>query len=496
MENQEYTIEDLAAEVGIEVQHSTTDIQIAESATRLGIELEDYHGEIQKQLIQEGVVSFPPPEPLEPWEKMSYALMARVCEAADNECTLTEEMLQEIADREEFLLECGFQLDENGNIIQENSDIDVDDLHVMKLLNEACGDDGENATVESLKLFVEDFNKRVKFDYEQLGNIDTWKLQSATETYKTGKGICHDQSLALFDYLKEQNDLNMTEYGQLFFVEFKNGSNVGGQTHTLCWVLIDGKYYSIDSCFFHGVRGPYATTKEMELAIVEMLNKEGGDTENFNGIVVSYDRGNYKVGMTLAEYVESWNGLGKTHNRKYNGDGHINYSKGQTFYESCNVLFNSSEAEAIASTMNFNADYGDTFFSESDTVIQEAYAPKGIWLHPDFKKQLSDETEMTRADINNLKVELWQYLVQFKRPAGAGPLTGTDGAFKYRSSDYMSNQGKRGGIRVIHTYIGSQSKIVLLMLFPKSRVDENLTHGEKVWCCREIKKLKNMEVLI
>jgi hypothetical protein len=99
-----------------------TDIerQIVEQATKLGIKLEDRYAEIQEQLIQEGAITMPPPEPLDPETKATYALMARVCEAADRDEVLTEEMLQQIADCEDFLIECGFQLDENGNIIDDS----------------------------------------------------------------------------------------------------------------------------------------------------------------------------------------------------------------------------------------------------------------------------------------------------------------------------------------------------------------------------------------
>lgn len=128
-----------------------------------------------------------------------------------------------------------------------------------------------------------------------------WKLRAPSVVEYKKIGNCHDQSLFLYSVLKEQG----YDCGQLFFIEYNKGDDVGGKTHTLTYVKQNGKYlwleHAWDGCT--GVNGPYASLDALKNEVHNKWKKSSDGS--FNDIMFA-TVSNYQVGMDLAEYVSSW----------------------------------------------------------------------------------------------------------------------------------------------------------------------------------------------
>lgn len=137
----------------------------------------------------------------------------------------------------------------------------------------------------------------IKYD----DNDTKWKLKSPSELEKTKIGNCHDQSLFLYNIMKERG----YDCGQLFFIEFNTGDDVGGKTHTLTWIKEGGKYYWLEHAWdkFIGVNGPYDSLEAIKNDVHTKWEKTSdGSFEDIMFATVS----NYQIGMDMAEYVSSW----------------------------------------------------------------------------------------------------------------------------------------------------------------------------------------------
>ena len=135
-------------------------------------------------------------------------------------------------------------------------------------------------------------------------DIRGWKLKSASELYSIREGICHDQSLFIDVILR----LLQIEHGQLFFIEYSKNNPIGGNTHTLSWYKQDGKIYWLENAWEDqaGIHGPYKSIDELKYAILEIYNTDTDINSNkYDGIVFGEDN-KYELGMSLGEYVESW----------------------------------------------------------------------------------------------------------------------------------------------------------------------------------------------
>ena len=114
-----------------------------------------------------------------------------------------------------------------------------------------------------------------------------WRLQSPAETFQNRAGNCHDQSL-LLSYLFNDNGIPS---GQLFFIEFRHGSNEGGMTHTLTWVRIpqeEDHLYWIETAWADcaGIHGPYDTFNDLRQDVFQHYAKtKGKDEHHFDGIM-------------------------------------------------------------------------------------------------------------------------------------------------------------------------------------------------------------------
>ncbi|MCM1232965.1 MAG: hypothetical protein NC489_22800 [Ruminococcus flavefaciens] len=132
-----------------------------------------------------------------------------------------------------------------------------------------------------------------------------WHLKTAAELYQLKKGNCHDQSYFASFILHSWHYDNW----QLFFVEFKDGSEVGGNTHTLTYYLgKDGQYYWFENAWEDqaGIHGPYNYKEDVKNAIMDAYVKDNDlNSHEYDGIVFG-ENPFYKLGMNLWDYCQSW----------------------------------------------------------------------------------------------------------------------------------------------------------------------------------------------
>ncbi len=141
--------------------------------------------------------------------------------------------------------------------------------------------------------------------------IKGWTLKTPAETFKTRTGNCHDQSLFESFIFHSLGIVN----GQLFFVEFSKDNPIGGNTHTLTWYRVDTpnedykySYYWFENAWEDqaGIHGPYNDIDGLKHAILEIYKHDNDiNSHKYDGIVFS-TLSNYRCGMSLGEYVESW----------------------------------------------------------------------------------------------------------------------------------------------------------------------------------------------
>ena len=142
-------------------------------------------------------------------------------------------------------------------------------------------------------------------EYDKISDNE-WKLKSPGELYYHTKGNCHDQSLFSASLLHSLGFIT----GQLFFIEYKENSNVGGMTHTLTWYIDKeinkGKYYWIETAWdkCKGIHGPFDNIEALKANVYQKW-KHQFNSNGFDDIQFSTDS-NFGYGMSLNEYVQSW----------------------------------------------------------------------------------------------------------------------------------------------------------------------------------------------
>lgn len=135
--------------------------------------------------------------------------------------------------------------------------------------------------------------------------IEGWKLRSAPQLYMDKKGNCHDQSYFASLILHSWGYNNF----QLFFVEFSKDTDVGGNTHTLTYYIGDDhQYYWFENAWEDqaGIHGPYNYKEDIKNAILDAYRNDNDlNSHQYDGIVFG-EHPNYRLGMTIGQYVESW----------------------------------------------------------------------------------------------------------------------------------------------------------------------------------------------
>ena len=174
--------------------------------------------------------------------------------------------------------------------------------------------EGADQTVLSSKI-VEECGRRPEDIYEWMrknisydnASPSEWKLKSPQETYDLKKGNCHDQSLLSFTLFKSMG----YKRGQIFFIEYKEGESVGGNTHTFTWYIDEDKYYWFETAWENkaGIHGPYNSIAELKEDVRKEWNNDI-NSRSYSGVywdgIEFSETSKYKVGMGLGDYVDSW----------------------------------------------------------------------------------------------------------------------------------------------------------------------------------------------
>lgn len=166
-------------------------------------------------------------------------------------------------------------------------------------------------------------HKNISYDK----TITGWKLKLPSEVYVEKKGNCHDQALFEAFIFHSLGIIN----GQIFFVEFSKDNPIGGNSHTLTWFRTAAKEAKLSAdwkapfneenaakgpfkfWWFEnawedqsGIHGPYDSVNEIKDAVLEVYNNDNDiNSHKYDGIVFATNS-NYRCGMSLGEYVESW----------------------------------------------------------------------------------------------------------------------------------------------------------------------------------------------
>mgnify|MGYP001038493075 CR=1 FL=1 len=166
-------------------------------------------------------------------------------------------------------------------------------------------------------------HKNISYDK----TITGWKLKLPSEVYVEKKGNCHDQALFEAFIFHSLGIIN----GQIFFVEFSKDNPIGGNSHTLTWFRTATKEAKLSAdwkapfneenaakgpfkfWWFEnawedqsGIHGPYDSVNEIKDAVLEVYNNDNDiNSHKYDGIVFATNS-NYRCGMSLGEYVESW----------------------------------------------------------------------------------------------------------------------------------------------------------------------------------------------
>lgn len=129
---------------------------------------------------------------------------------------------------------------------------------------------------------------------------ETFVLQSPLVTLTTGTGDCHDQALLVYTLCKKKK----LDANRLFFIEHAgNENNVGGQTHTLCYVNLNNKVYWIETSW-----GGHDDIREFD-NVFELRDEitrlhAGGKTSKSFPMLFFKNVTDTKVGHTLKKYVD------------------------------------------------------------------------------------------------------------------------------------------------------------------------------------------------
>lgn len=168
------------------------------------------------------------------------------------------------------------------------------------VLTSDFNDEVGEATAEALWNWM---HNNIQYD-KSLGD---WKLRTAAELYIDKKGNCHDQAyFAAFILNSWGYDARL-----LFFMEFDDDSEIGGNTHTLCYFRKrepDAMWYWFENAWEDqaGIHGPFENVEEVKQAVMKTYEEDNDiNSHKFDGIVFG-SVSNYRLGMNLHDYVDSW----------------------------------------------------------------------------------------------------------------------------------------------------------------------------------------------
>jgi ribosomal protein S18 acetylase RimI-like enzyme len=154
-----------------------------------------------------------------------------------------------------------------------------------------------HSTPEADELYTY-LSKSVEYDN---ASPETWRLKSPDELTDHNKGNCHDTAWYVFKNLDAYANHPVGK-GILFFIEYKEGKNEGGQTHSVCYEKIPGGICIIE-CSWQGMAGTFPYNNINEYVSVVKNNWEfTGDNDKLYATEIK-NASQIHPGMTLGEYV-------------------------------------------------------------------------------------------------------------------------------------------------------------------------------------------------
>lgn len=186
-------------------------------------------------------------------------------------------------------------------------DVDIDDVAMESTISNS--DESLYYTVESVATFEQD----PKYDFKTPKELIDWmnknikyrnysKLMSSDEVFIKKYGSCHDQAIFIQRMLNRMGIQSNRE----FFIAFKEGSEVGGQTHTFVYFtdpdngMVTWVENAWEDC--RGVR-VYKNINALRQDIFDKYKKEK-ESKDFPSLLFKPVSG-VKPGMKLNEYVDA-----------------------------------------------------------------------------------------------------------------------------------------------------------------------------------------------
>lgn len=124
------------------------------------------------------------------------------------------------------------------------------------------------------------------------------KLMTAEDVYNKKCGSCHDQVIFEEVFFKKWD----IKHGKIFFIEYNEGEQIGGNTHTLLYYIESNKYYWFENAWGgqEGIHGPYNSLNDLK----EDVKSKDLKNSKFKNVEFSSVK-NIKTGMSLGDYVNA-----------------------------------------------------------------------------------------------------------------------------------------------------------------------------------------------
>lgn len=124
------------------------------------------------------------------------------------------------------------------------------------------------------------------------------KLMTAEDVYNKKCGSCHDQVIFEEVFFNKWN----IKHGKIFFIEYNEGEQIGGNTHTLLYYIESNKYYWFENAWGgqEGIHGPYNSLNDLK----EDVKSKDLKNSKFKNVEFSSVK-NIKTGMSLGDYVNA-----------------------------------------------------------------------------------------------------------------------------------------------------------------------------------------------
>ena len=190
-----------------------------------------------------------------------------------------------------------------SNII---SDADFSDIESSMICESLVHILLEDSNLESKKddisierLHITSDNDLQKWMQQNIQYKEFTRLMSAQDVLMLKKGSCHDQVVLECELLKQ---LGLSPH-KLFFIEYNDESNVGGNTHTLVYYVRGNNFYWFENAWKteKGIHGPYKNISELKKDIINIHNKENSTYDKLKFALCPND---IPEGITLDEYVK------------------------------------------------------------------------------------------------------------------------------------------------------------------------------------------------